>query len=177
MTDAIPDQYQFTGYLTFAEYFESRQAVVSRVSFWTDAVVLLCGAAMLVWGALLPDGTDRVTAVLLGAAMVFCAVVVLPGLVALLARRDWARSPRIKKQFSTTVGREGVTSLDDRGHPSHLDWGNFIRFRESKSLFLLFLAPRFAMCLPKRLLPESEHGDFRMLVASAINAIPANRNA
>ncbi len=171
MTNATPDQYHFTGYLTFDEYLESRRAVASRVGLWANAVVLLYGAAMLVWGALLPDGTDRVTAVLLGAAMIFCAVVALPGLFALLVRHDWAGSPWIRKQFSTTVGRDGVTSLDDRGHASHLDWSNFIRFSETKALFLLFLGPRFTVCLPKRLLPESEHGNFRKLVASAMDAV------
>jgi hypothetical protein len=58
--------------------------------------------------------------------------------------------------------------MDDRGNPSHSAWDSFIRFRESESLFLLYLSPLLPLCLPKRLVANGDLSDLRALLSSAI---------
>ena len=164
----MPDTYSIKGALTFPEYLECHKILAAKRRLWIRGVLLVIAAGLLVYGALqsptIPDPAYILPAIILPLS----AFVISPHLFRRRVRRNWDRYPAIRKDMEITVTAEGIDSLDDKGNPSHMAWSNFIRFRESKSLFLLHLSPLLPLCLPKRLVPEEDLPGLRQLLSLSI---------
>lgn len=105
-------------------------------------------------------------------------VLLVPGLLVffyLLARALQVRN--IGKQFKNapdaqtvqhwTINADGLTTHSELSS-SEIKWDAVIKFRESKTDFFFFTAPRFAKFIPKRAVGEEAQKDLRRLAAENI---------
>ncbi|MCP3962658.1 MAG: hypothetical protein GY719_32870 [bacterium] len=155
--------------MTFDEYLESHRALAARRRWWIRSIFLLYGAFMVVYGAFFAGSSSQATLiVVMGGIFVAYALVISPAQFRYRVRRNWQRYPKIKEEFDITVGEEGIATIDDKGNPSHSDWSGFLGFRETENLFLVYRSPLLPLCLPKRLLADSDVAGFRRLLSSAM---------
>lgn len=164
----MPPEYNLKGTLTFEEYLECHKILAVQRRLWIRSIITIYGTGTLIYGlAFAPTGPD-LTFTIIGALFVVYGFVISPILFRYRVKRNWDRYPKIKKEFDITVSPDGVQIIDDKGNPSHSAWDSFLRYRESDSLFLLYLSPVLPLCLPKRLVSESDRGELRSILASAI---------
>jgi YcxB-like protein len=164
----MTNKYNLRGALTFEEYLECHQILAKTRRFWIRGVLGVYGSGMLLYGLLVAGSRPDGTFLALGGILLAYSLIVSPIQFRYRVKRNWDRYPRIRKDFDITVSPAGVDVLDDRENPSHSAWDNFLRFRESKSLFLLFLSPLLPLCLPKRLIAAGDIEGLRELLSSAI---------
>jgi YcxB-like protein len=164
----MPNSYNIKGTLTFEEYLECHKILAAKRRFWIRGIITIYGIGMLIYGLFIaPSKPDSIFAAI-GVIMLAYGIMISPIQFRYRVKRNWDRYPRIKKEFDMAVSAEGVETQDDKGRPSHSAWGSFLRFRESESLFLLYLSPLLPLCLPKRLVPEEDLSGLRALLSSAI---------
>lgn len=161
-------EYRLKGTLTFEEYLECHKILAAKRRISLRGVVILGGALFLLLGVLGRGEESGSTRVILGAIFLFYGAVLSPILFRFRVKRNWNQYPRIRDEFDITIQLDGVQSIDDKGNPTHTAWDSFIRFRESKSLFLLYLSPFLPICLPKRLVMEEELDGLRTVLESSI---------
>ena len=164
----MPDSYNIKGTLTFEEYLECHKILAAKRRFWIRGIITIYGIGMLIYGLFVSASKPDSIFAAIGVIMLAYGIMISPIQFRYRVKRNWDRYPRIKKEFDMAVTAEGVETQDDKGRPSHSAWGSFLRFRESESLFLLYLSPLLPLCLPKRLVPEEDLSGLRALLSSAI---------
>lgn len=161
-------QYDIKGGVSFDEYLECHKILAAKRRLWIRSIIFVYGAAMLIYGIFFAASNPDFTFALIGAILIAYGLVVSPIQFRYRVKRNWDRYPKIKKEFNILVSAEGLETMDDKGNPSHSDWDTFFSFRESESLFLLYLSPLSPLCIPKRLVPAADLSGFRELLSSAI---------
>lgn len=164
--------YNLKGTMTFEEYLECHKLLAARRRGWLRGILTLYGAGMLAYGLFGVASKPDFTFAIIGAIIVAYGIVISPIQFRYRVKRLWDRYPAIRKEFDVTLSAEGVEALDGKGRPAHTAWSSFHRFRESESLFLLYLSPLLPLCLPKRLVPEGELSGLRDLLSAAIGIRP-----
>ncbi len=164
----MAEAYNIKGTLTFEEYLECHKILAARRRLWLRGIITTYGIGMLTYGLFVAPSKPDFTFTIIGAIMMTYGIVISPLQFRYRVKRNWDRYPKIQKEFDMAVSAEGVETMDDKGRPSHSAWGSFLRFRESESLFLLYLSPLLPLCLPKRLVPEADLSGLRSLLSSAI---------
>jgi hypothetical protein len=161
-------EYNLKGCLTFGGYLECHKILAAKRRLWIRSIVILYGVGMVVYGLIIaPSGPDF-TLTTIAAIFLAYGLIISPIQFRYRVKRNWDRYPKIKKEFDITILSDGVQIIDDKGNPSHSSWGSFLRFRESKSLFLLYLSPLLPLCLPKRLVADAEIDGLRGIISTAI---------
>jgi hypothetical protein len=160
--------YNIKGTLTFEEYLECHKILAAKRRLWLRGIITIYGIGILTYGLFVAQSKPDSTFTIIGVIMMTYGIVISPIQFRYRVKRNWDRYPKIKKEFDMAVSAEGVETMDDKGKPSHSAWGSFHRFRESESLFLLYLSPLLPLCLPKRLVPEADLSGLRSLLSSAI---------
>jgi len=164
----MADAYNINGTLTFEEYLECHKILAAKRRLWIRGIITIYGIGMLIYGILFAPSKPDITFAVIGAIMIAYGIVISPIQFRYRVKRNWDRYPKIKKEFDMVVSAEGVETKDDKGRPSHSAWDSFLRFRESESLFLLYLSPLLPLCLPKRLVPDEDLPGLRALLSSVI---------
>jgi len=160
--------YKINGTVTFEEYLECHKVLAAKRRLWIRGIITVYGAGMLVFGMFVTPSKPDLTFVIFGAIMIAYGFILSPIQFRVRMKRNWERYPAIRKEFDMVVTEEGVDTKDDKGNPSHLAWASFYDFRESESLFMLYLSPLLPLFLPKRLVPEADLSGLRELLSSAI---------
>ena len=79
--------------------------------------------------------------------------------------RTWEKTPSFHKSLETYgFDDNGFHTEDDGGNLSVIHWDKFIKWRESKDLFLIYLSPYMFVFLPKRLVNIEEQNQIRELL-------------
>jgi hypothetical protein len=164
----MADASNIKGTVTFEEYLECHKILAVKRRLWIRGIITIYGAGMLIYGILFAPSKPDITFAIIGAIMIAYGIVISPIQFRYRVKRNWDRYPKIRKEFDMVVSVEGVETMNDKGSPSHSAWDSFLRFRESESLFLLYLSPLLPLCLPKRLVPEEDLSGLRALLSSAI---------
>lgn len=149
----------------------------STVLKWSIRLLFTCTLLLPVFGLVVVI-IDR-QARLLSVAPLF-------GLVAFWAIFIWGApwwSSRVQFQQQPAVQGSKTMTLDGsgihwqwRGGQADVEWTNFIRFLESKTVFLLYTSPVCFNIVPKRALTPGETDSFRRLLQEKLGAtMSANR--
>jgi len=77
-------------------------------------------------------------------------------------------SPDAQAVHHWIISDDGLMTNSELGS-SQIRWGAVIKFRESKSDFFFFTAPRFAKFIPKRTLPEQQQMELRRLATENLS--------
>ncbi len=165
---SMPAEYNLKGTVTFDEYLECHKILAAKRRMWIRTIITIYGAGMLIYGMGFAPSRPDLMFTIIGALLVFYGFVISSIQFRYRVKRNWDRYPRMKKDFDITVSSAGVQVVDDKGNPSHTAWDSFLRYRESDSLFLLYLSPLLPLCLPKRLIPESDRDGLRSMLASSV---------
>ena len=84
-------------------------------------------------------------------------------------KRHWERTPSAHRGERTQgLDGKGFHSTDDDGNPTVVHWANFIKWRESKRTFFLYLGPHYFVYLPKRLVAPEDQERLRSLLRETI---------
>lgn len=164
----MPANYRINGTLAFEEYLEGHKILAAKRRLWIRGIVTIYGAGILFYGMLFAPSKPDWTFASLGAVLVVYGIIISPVQFRYRVKRNWERHPRIRKEFNIRVSSDGVEITDDKGNPSHSNWDSFVRFRESQSLFILYLSPLLPLCLPKRLIPDAELSGLRRLLSTRV---------
>lgn len=160
--------YNIKGTMTFVEYLECHKILAAKRRLWIRGIIIIYGMGMLIYGTPFAPSKPDFTSAIIGSIMIAYGLVISPIQFRYRVKRNWDRYPKIKKEFDIMVSADGVETLDDKGNPSHSAWDGFLRFRESESLFMLYLSPLLPLCLPKRLVSAADLPGLRELLLSAI---------
>lgn len=145
---------------TFDDYLRA-QTFHARVTRIILSLVLIAMAIFL-WAI-----TRRVIAPSL---IVFYVIAAQPLLIRLRLKRIWRLTPALHKgQRFHALDESGLHSQDDDGRPTVLHWNRFLKFRESKDTFFLYLAPNMFVFLPKRFIGLRDQDDIRSLLTAKLN--------
>lgn len=85
-------------------------------------------------------------------------------------RRLYQKDHRYKHDFTAEISDEGIyinTPFSD----AHMKWNSFVRYLESKDVFMVFIAQWNFILLPKRAFATDEADQFRVLLQR--NIVPA----
>lgn len=163
---SMPPEYRLTGKLTFDEYHECHRILAARRRLILRAITLLIGTMFFINGAM-QDPADPI-GIGIGIAAFLYVLVLSPLQFRYRVKRLWQRNPSLHKGMDITILQDGLRITDDKGQPFHKDWDGFLKFRESTSLFLLYLSPLSPFCLPKRLIPQEDHAAVRKVISAAL---------
>jgi len=167
----MQNEYNLKGAVTFDEYLECHKILAAKRRSWIRGVLIAYGIGMLIYGFLFVESRPDLIFTPIGVLLLVYGIAISPIQFRYRVKRNWDRYPKMKRDFDITVSRTGVQVMDDKGNPSHSNWDRFIRFRESETLFLLFLSPLLPLCLPKRLVAEGDLVGLRQLLSSAIGPL------
>ncbi len=152
--------------LTFNDYLEANQAHVKSQRFsyfflWVGSIFLMV------------RGFD---CILSGNIWIFFFFVIL-GIFAnpsfnplqrYYLARTWESQPSIRKPITIEITKEGIT-LYSPYFKSNLKWKIYIRFIETKNLFMIYQSNRFFNLFPKRAFSSDEQvNEFRDLLRTMI---------
>lgn len=165
-------QYNLKGTLTFGEYLEGHKILAAKRRLWIRSIITVYGAGMVIYGMTFAPSKPDFTLTIIGALFVVYGLIISPIQFQYRVKRNWDRYPKIKKEFDITVLPDGVQIMDDKGNPMHSSWDSFLRFRESESLFLLYLSPLLPLCLPKRLVSKVDIDGLRAVLSTSIEQQP-----
>lgn len=164
----MPTEYNIKGTLIFNEYLECHRILAAKRRLWIRSIITVYGIVMVIYGIIFAPSKPDITFTVIGAIFVVYGFIISPIQFQYRVKRNWDRYPKIKKEFDITVLPDGVQIIDDKGNPSHSSWECFLRFRESESLFLLYISPLLPLCLPKRLVPKPDHDGLRAILKSSV---------
>jgi hypothetical protein len=84
-------------------------------------------------------------------------------------QRTWEQTPWVHRPQSVTIDESGLTFTEPTAE-RRLSWDHFLRFTETKNLFLLFNAEYSADLIPKRIFATAAQTDeFRALLARHVS--------
>ena len=158
----MSEEYRFEGNLTFEDYHECHFALAFMRRLVIRGICLIYGVGTVLYVLLSNAGMYLLLGI--GIFLILYAIVISPIQFRLRVRRIWDNYPKAHQPFSFLVAEEGLTAKDDRGNPVFTGWDNFLKYRETKSLFMIHLSPHMPLCLPKRLLASNQLDPFRDLL-------------
>ena len=82
---------------------------------------------------------------------------------------SFRRDNRLQDQFEAVISDNGIDVASSRAD-SKYDWSAFLRYAETKSLFLVYQAPRVFNIFPKRAFAAEEVDEFRRLLDRKLGA-------
>lgn len=101
--------------------------------------------------------------------------VVRPLYIRVHLKRRWERTPSAHgKEKTYGLDENGFHSADDEGKPCITHWDKFLKFRESKATFLLYLSPHQYIYLPKRFMNPQDQEATRTLLTEKIEQSQRN---
>ncbi len=101
--------------------------------------------------------------------IVVYALVLRPIYMRTYLRRNWQQTPSAHRGEKTySMNAAGFHAEDDEGNPVVTHWDQFIKFRESRDTFLLYLSPGRYLFLPKRFIDPSQQAEIRQLLKERI---------
>ena len=100
-------------------------------------------------------------------------LIIRPSYLRTRYKRTWERTPSFHRS-SETYGfdENGFHTEDDSGNLSVTHWDKFLKWRESKDLFLMYLSPYLFVFLPKRFVGMEEQNQIRELLKRKIEQKP-----
>ncbi len=148
-----------TGQPTFDDYLRAqRHHGRSRALLIAG---ILGALAILVWL------TSR--SIIFPAFVVLYVILLRPLYMRVRLRRHWQQTPSAHQgQKTYGLGETGFRTEDDEGHPSVTHWDKFLKFRESKHTFFLYLSPNMYLFLPKRFIGPENQERIRQLLKESI---------
>lgn len=165
----MASEFTFEGEYRFEEYLDCHEILASRRRVWVHAIVFAYGLGLLGYGVF--HRGDGMPWVLLSVALILILFpfVISPFLFRYRVKKIWNRYPRVHKPIEVHLSAEGIQSRDDQGNLVHLDWDNYVGWKESPANFLIYLSPLQPQIYPKRLLVGAEIGEFRDFLAGIFN--------
>ena len=172
----MASEFTFAGEYRFEEYLDCHEILASRRRVWIHAIVFAYGLGLLGYGFFLSGAAVPWWLIAVALLLILYPFAISPVLFRYRVKKAWDRYPRARRRFELRVTLEGIQSKDDRGNPAHLNWDNYIGWKESPANFLVFLSPLNPRILPKRLLVGAELAEFRDFLAGIFNNSEKSRS-
>ncbi len=156
------------GKITFDEYLECQKFIYKKRVLISRSIVFVCGVFFLCLDWYYDFKVYNI--VLLFLSFIYISYALFLGKLRFkyIVKKNWKKYPKIHEEMTLNILEDGLSSYDDKGNPSHLNWSSFMDFKESENLFLLFLSPNLPICIPKKLLKEEEITKFYDLCSSNV---------
>ncbi|MBS9782886.1 MAG: YcxB family protein [Arcobacter sp.] len=156
------------GKMSFDEYLECQKFISKKRVLISRSITFICGIFLLCLDWYYDFKVYNIPLLSLSFIYIFYALCLGHLRFKYLVKKNWKKYPKIHEEFSMNFCEDGMQTLDDKGTPSHLNWGSFMDFKESENLFLLFLSPSLPICIPKRLVAKEDLQDLKNLALSNI---------
>jgi len=143
-----------------ADYVEAQNVHVRRsVSYY---IMLLGGGLCLLAGGLLAlVGPFSTSVPFLALAVLWLGVLFV--YMPFKLKRDFRKHPNFSRDCSVQVSETGLNSQSDVS-TGETKWAAFVRFRETRNLFMLYLGGRMFKVIPKRAFSGAQLEEFRALL-------------
>jgi hypothetical protein len=152
--------------ITIQTNFEDYYKAQKNHSLKRSLLITLTLAAISIYIA-------AVTGEYLFSGLVFAYLAIRPFFMRTRIKRTWEKTPSAHKG-SKNYGLDeiGFHSTDDAGNPSVAHWDKFLKWRESKDTFFLYLSPHMYFFLPKKFIQPENHEQVRIILKSKIEPEP-----
>ncbi|MGY8640924.1 MAG: YcxB family protein [Verrucomicrobiales bacterium] len=150
-------EFKFSGKTTFEEYLECHKVIASKRRLLLRSFLIIYGAGATFYGI-------QTASIIFGALGVFAlayGLLISPIHFKSRVRKNWESYPAAQKPRESTLKKEGISVRGDDGNFIVQSWENYISYRETTSLFLIYVSPLMPIILPKRLLVETKVEDCR----------------
>jgi hypothetical protein len=87
--------------------------------------------------------------------------------------RHWESRPDLHRHQTTEITAEGISFSDTLSHRNY-QWPAFVKYEETRHLFLLFTSEKMALMIPKRAFPSEEQ---LAAMRNLMKLIPASQSA
>jgi len=159
--------------ITPEEYGDAQRAHLSSKAWWRwKNRITLAGAILMLALSILTTIVDPAMGVMVRPGIIFfslCLAFLLLRYTNLLWRWQYNKIDALKRGFTSEIGDEGIVSNSEAAR-GDIKWISFIRWYESKTLFLLYQQPRLFNIYPKRAFGPGELDEFRDLLQRKIPA-------
>lgn len=150
--------------ITAADYNEANSRLMRSAQIF-GAVIILAGALV---GITNPQGVTQnpipiIVAPVFGLFLIFGW--------RLSASRAYKADKRLQREYSATIG-ESIVEVECETGRTEYRWSSFVRFLETKNLFLLYQAPRVFNLFPKRSFSPGDAEAFRQLAKAKVVPAP-----
>ncbi|MDB1145159.1 MAG: YcxB family protein [Alcaligenaceae bacterium] len=156
------------GKIRFDEYLAYNKFITRKRNLITNCIILALGV-LLLWENWSNDFIYSQFIIPLALLYILYPLIGSRLLFRHRTKKHWERHPALRKAHEMNLLDDGVESIDDKGHPAHLNWEYFIDFKENQTIFMLFMSPTLAILIPKRLLKhDAEINQVRALCLEKI---------
>ncbi len=123
--------------------------------------------ALTVWGIVLRRTPIVFSDVVVQLAFIVMWVGILWGLPRYEAGKQFRQQPAVQGERQLNIGPEGLVTVTPVSR-SETSWKTFIRWGESKTVFLLFTSPACFSIIPKRAFTPEQLIEFRAMLQQHI---------
>ncbi len=139
--------------------------ISSRILMVLGFALAALGVFLLIWSRDQQPVGNPLSMVLVGVIFVFVTVL-YPNLI---AKRTFAKDGRLRQEFTVDFTDQGVEASSATSTGRN-DWCNYVRFAESKNVFLSYLSARLFSIFPKRAFAPGEVEEVRQLLQRKLRA-------
>lgn len=151
-----------TGKATFEDYLRAQRNHARK----RDTAIIISLAAIAIFVAAV--GRNYVFS-----AIVLVYLAIRPLYMRNRTKRSWERTPSAHQgEKSYGLDEAGFHVTDDEGNPSVTHWDKFLKWRESKHTFFLYLSPHMFLFFPKRMVLADDQERIRHLLMEKIEPAP-----
>jgi hypothetical protein len=139
------------------------QKLIRKLFPWAGGIMLVTQALYLI---IVPnrDPVLIVAGCSVGLFLLYCGF----GL-RLSFRKSYRNDRRFKDEFTANISTEDVHIVTPFAD-SHMKWSTFVRFLESDSVFMVFIAQWNFLVLPKRSFTAEQADEFRRLLQQNVHS-------
>ena len=147
-----------TGQASFNDYYRAQKNHALK----RNLLITLCLAAIAIYVAV-------ITGEYLFSGFIFIYLAIRPFYMKSRCKKTWEKTPSAHEGEKTyELDEEGFHLNDDANNPSVTHWDKFLKWRESKDTFFLYLSPHMFIFLPKRFIHPDDHDGIRNLLKTKI---------
>src|SRR5260370_2758582 len=166
---------KITYQITADEYADAQRAHLSSKASWRwRNRITLAGAILMLALSIFIAIIDRTGRAMVRPGIIFfslCLAFLLLRHTNLLWRWQYNKIDSLKRENTVEIREDGITASTEAAR-SEIKWISYIRWYESKTLFLLYQQPRLFNIYPKRAFGPGEVDEFRELLQRKIPAKP-----
>lgn len=134
-----------------------------RMALGIGILILAITLAALAFAPSTAQLTRSIPALFFGLLLVFLTTLAVP----LIVKRSFLKDKRLHDEFAAEITESGIEILSPNSR-GQMDWSVFLRYFETKNLFLLYQSPQLFNVFPKCAFTPEQIDEFRSMLARKI---------
>jgi len=143
--------YTLRGTIIFEEYLECHKALAHKRRLFVKIFLLVYGFGFMSYGILSNDTSLFIASIIILMLCLLYILIVSSFQFKVRVKRLWDNYPVAHNEFEMAIDDEGIKHIIDKVQIGN-GWNDFVGFRETENLFLVYYSPQYPLIIPKRLI-------------------------